>query len=103
MSIVKRVQEYLSTGATTSRDQSSRGPSPDDSPESADATTPGAPQDPTPPGTPQDPTVDAPEPSSRLYRCDTCDVTYISETMTECSRCGAAVETTPTEHDLGLV
>jgi hypothetical protein len=94
MSIVKRVQEYLSTGATTSRDQSSRGPSPDDSPESADV---------TPPGGPQEATVDRPEPSSRLYRCDACDVTYISETMTECSRCGTAVETTPTEHDLGLV
>jgi hypothetical protein len=94
MSIVRRVQEYLSTGATTSRDQSSRGPSPDDSPESTDV---------TPPGEPQEAEVDAPDPSSRLYRCEPCDVTYVSETMDECSRCGAAVETTPTEHDLGLV
>ena len=41
--------------------------------------------------------------STRLYRCDPCDVTYVSEEMDACPRCKASVETTPTEHDLGLL
>ena len=39
---------------------------------------------------------------TRLYRCDSCDVTYISDEMDTCARCGSSVETTPTEAELGL-
>ena len=39
---------------------------------------------------------------TRLYRCDSCEVTYISGEMDTCARCDAPVETTPTETELGL-
>ena len=39
---------------------------------------------------------------TRLFRCDSCNVTYISDEMDTCTRCDAPVETTPTETELGL-
>lgn len=38
--------------------------------------------------------------SSRLFHCDRCDVTFISREMDSCSRCGRAIEETPSEHEL---
>jgi rRNA maturation endonuclease Nob1 len=40
--------------------------------------------------------------SSNLYRCDSCNTTYVSVEMDSCSSCGGAVDTIPTETDLGL-
>lgn len=42
------------------------------------------------------------EPSS-LYRCSSCSETYISTGMDACPRCSTAVETIPSERDLGFV
>jgi rRNA maturation endonuclease Nob1 len=40
--------------------------------------------------------------TSNLYRCESCNITYISVEMASCSSCGAAVDAIPTERDLGL-
>lgn len=38
-----------------------------------------------------------------LYSCSSCGTTYISETMDTCPDCETAVESVPTEADLGMV
>lgn len=43
------------------------------------------------------------QPSTRLYRCDPCSRTYVSESMESCPECGETVETTPTGQDLGYL
>jgi rRNA maturation endonuclease Nob1 len=43
-------------------------------------------------------------PSTSLYRCCTCDRTFVTDTeMETCSRCEIPVERAPTESDLGLL
>jgi hypothetical protein len=39
--------------------------------------------------------------SSRLYYCDSCGTTYVSEEKEFCSQCKIPVENVPTEQDLG--
>lgn len=41
--------------------------------------------------------------TTSLYHCASCDTTYVSEALNRCSQCEGAVETVPTEQDLGLV
>jgi rubrerythrin len=43
------------------------------------------------------------QPDSQLYRCESCDTTYISGTMDTCPQCDTPVETTPTERELGYI
>lgn len=37
-----------------------------------------------------------------LYQCSDCDTTYISREMHTCPECSQAVESVPTESDLGM-
>lgn len=37
-----------------------------------------------------------------LYQCADCDTTYISREMHSCPECSQAVESVPTESDLGM-
>lgn len=41
-------------------------------------------------------------PSSSLFWCGACDVTYISTEMETCPNCDCDVEEVPSESDLGL-
>ena len=41
--------------------------------------------------------------TTKLYRCEPCGITYVSEDLDACSQCGDALERVPTEQDLGLV
>jgi len=43
------------------------------------------------------------ERTTRLFYCYSCDSTFVSEQMEQCSKCAVAVESVPTESDLGLV
>lgn len=40
--------------------------------------------------------------SSSLFRCDSCEVTYIATEMDACPECDGDVEEIPTESDLGF-
>lgn len=48
---------------------------------------------------------DSPEEGSdvQLFRCGSCETTYISEEMDECPNCNTAVGSIPTGRELGLL
>lgn len=46
--------------------------------------------------------IDDNEDSVTLYSCISCDTIFIHEDMDVCSRCGGAVNVTPSERDLGF-
>lgn len=41
--------------------------------------------------------------TTRLFHCGSCDSTFVSEHMEQCSECAVSVESVPTESDLGLI
>lgn len=40
---------------------------------------------------------------TELFHCDSCGTTFVSTEMESCSQCHTAVESVPTEQDLGLL
>jgi hypothetical protein len=43
------------------------------------------------------------ERTTKLFHCDSCDVTLVSEELDSCPRCDGSVEKVPTEDDVGIV
>lgn len=41
------------------------------------------------------------QPETSLYVCQSCQVTYISEELASCPKCGDTVDQTPTASELG--
>jgi len=41
--------------------------------------------------------------TTKLYHCEPCGTTYVSDDLDACSQCDTPVERVPTEQDLGLL